>query len=115
MASSNSLNSMEQNENKVITLISKRFDINLQQNQNLNNFKSISTNNNSNTKWHIESSLYLDVSRLLLSLIYGWNLDKNLDIICLKNLKLLKPKIPICYGIISKKGKFIILFFFITF
>uniref|UniRef100_A0A915CP67 Uncharacterized protein n=1 Tax=Ditylenchus dipsaci TaxID=166011 RepID=A0A915CP67_9BILA len=55
-------------------------------------------------RWQTETGLYMDTARLLLSLLHAWNMDENLDPICLKNLKLLKPKVPICYGTISRKG-----------
>lgn len=108
MASSLVHNGMEQNENKVMSLISKSAEPLKHQNQYPNNRStSPAAGFNGNAKWHTESSLYLDAARLLLSLTHAWNLDDNLDPICLKSLKLLKPRIPICYGTISRKGKYI--------
>lgn len=108
MASSQLQNGMEQSKNKVPTLISKSSDTYLHKNQHSNNLKTLSPSSGfkANIKCHTESSLYFDVARLLLSLTHAWNLDENLDMICLKNLKLLKPKFSICYGTISRKSIF---------
>lgn len=60
-----------------------------------------STENSSQQQF---SNLYMDTARLLISLLHAWNVDENADPVCLKTLKLLKPRLPICYGAISRKG-----------
>lgn len=93
------------------TLITKKAEQHLQ-----NHLPNILNGNNPSQKagqvsgWvkssHESSSIYMDTTRLLVSLLHAWNLDENIDLICLKNLKLLKPKISISYGCISRKGKY---------
>lgn len=97
------------------TLISKKAEQHL---QNQNHLPNSPLGNNSSFiaqksgqlsgsgKLSYESpSLYMDTARLLISLLHAWNLDENVDLICLKNLKLLKPKVSITYGCISRKGE----------
>ncbi|TKR76232.1 hypothetical protein L596_017399 [Steinernema carpocapsae] len=55
-------------------------------------------------RWQSESNFYLDVARLCMSLLHGWNLDGSLDPVCLKKLKLYKPNQPLSYGNISRQG-----------
>uniref|UniRef100_A0A183UV28 WD_REPEATS_REGION domain-containing protein n=1 Tax=Toxocara canis TaxID=6265 RepID=A0A183UV28_TOXCA len=54
--------------------------------------------------WQTESNLYLDVARLCLSLLHAWTLDADLDAVCLKKLKLLKPAVPLSFGVVSRQG-----------
>lgn len=54
-------------------------------------------------KWN-ESSLYMDTAHLLVSLIHGWNMDASVDGLCSKVLRLPRPKIPLCYGVMSRRG-----------
>ncbi|VDM53829.1 unnamed protein product [Angiostrongylus costaricensis] len=54
---------------------------------------------------HFELKLYLDIARLLLSLLHGWNLDTDLDAVCLKKLGLNKPKQQLYFGNISRHGQ----------
>ena len=53
---------------------------------------------------HLEINLTLEIGQLLLSLLHGWGLDKELDKVCLSKLGLLRPRVPISYGILSKGG-----------
>uniref|UniRef100_A0A915CPE1 Uncharacterized protein n=1 Tax=Ditylenchus dipsaci TaxID=166011 RepID=A0A915CPE1_9BILA len=121
----NDQNSIE-NKPSLSTLMSKKAEQHLHQNHLPNSNNNSGTNflqsnsvspksiQSSNTtannsllmpqRWQTETGLYMDTARLLLSLLHAWNMDENLDPICLKNLKLLKPKVPICYGTISRKG-----------
>ncbi|VDN07727.1 unnamed protein product [Thelazia callipaeda] len=54
--------------------------------------------------WQTGSSLYLDVAKLCMSLLHAWTLDRDLDKICLRKLRLLKPAIPLSYGVVSRQG-----------
>uniref|UniRef100_A0A9J2PMT9 Uncharacterized protein n=1 Tax=Ascaris lumbricoides TaxID=6252 RepID=A0A9J2PMT9_ASCLU len=54
--------------------------------------------------WQTESNLYLDVAKLCLSLLHAWTLDADLDAVCLKKLKLLKPAVPLSFGVVSRQG-----------
>ncbi|KIH66999.1 WD domain, G-beta repeat protein [Ancylostoma duodenale] len=52
-----------------------------------------------------ESNLYLDIARLLLSLLHAWNLDRDLDAVCAKKLALNKPKQQLYFGNVSRHGQ----------
>ena len=77
--------------------------------------------------WQFEANLYLDVARLMLSLLHGWFLDDDLgkikhffffkkiqlsmksnfsDSVCLKRLSLCRPLHQLYFGNISRHGKF---------
>lgn len=51
-----------------------------------------------------QQSLYMDTAKLLISLLHGWDFDEEIDRACLANLKLCRPKLPICFGTVTKKG-----------
>ena len=53
---------------------------------------------------HLEINLTLEIGQILLSLLHAWGLDKDLDRVALSKLGLLKPRVPISYGIMSKGG-----------
>ncbi|KAI6240020.1 hypothetical protein M3Y99_00485600 [Aphelenchoides fujianensis] len=55
-------------------------------------------------RWQMESNLYVDTARLLISLLHAWNLDESLDGICENKLKFYKPRVPLCFGSISRRG-----------
>ncbi|WKY03000.1 hypothetical protein Q1695_016360 [Nippostrongylus brasiliensis] len=55
--------------------------------------------------WQFESNLYLDIARLLLSLLHAWNLDGDLDAVCIKKLGLSKPKRQLYFGNVSRQGQ----------
>lgn len=46
----------------------------------------------------------MEVGRLLLSLLHSWGLDWDLDEVCETQLGLLRPKVPLSYGVLSKGG-----------
>ena len=51
------------------------------------------------------SKTYISISgQVLLSLLHAWGLDKDLDKVALSKLGLLKPKVPVSYGLMSKGG-----------
>lgn len=49
-------------------------------------------------------SLTMEIAQLLLSLLHGWTLDKDLDHVCQDRLGLARPKSPACFGLISRSG-----------
>uniref|UniRef100_A0A0R3RAY5 DUF3535 domain-containing protein n=1 Tax=Brugia timori TaxID=42155 RepID=A0A0R3RAY5_9BILA len=60
--------------------------------------------------WQTGSNLYLDVTKLCMSLflLYAWNLDADLDEICLKKLRLVKPSVPLSFGVESRQGHLVV-------
>ena len=52
----------------------------------------------------MEATHVMEVGRLLLSLLHSWGLDLDLDEVCETQLGLLRPKVPLCYGVLSKGG-----------
>lgn len=54
--------------------------------------------------WQTGSNLYLDVAKLCMSLLHAWTLDADLDEVCLKKLRLIKPSTPLCFGVVSRQG-----------
>jgi outer membrane murein-binding lipoprotein Lpp len=53
---------------------------------------------------HLEINLTLEIGQLLLSLLHAWGLDKDLDIVATSKLGLLRPRVPVSFGILSKGG-----------
>ncbi|KAL3288183.1 hypothetical protein HHI36_002633 [Cryptolaemus montrouzieri] len=49
-----------------------------------------------------ETSHGMEIAQLLLSLLHSWGLDSDLDRVCQAKLGLLRPLIPISYGVLSK-------------
>uniref|UniRef100_A0A915MZD2 WD repeat-containing protein 7 n=1 Tax=Meloidogyne javanica TaxID=6303 RepID=A0A915MZD2_MELJA len=70
------------------------------------NFKQqnggISSSKNNNILLQQQPSLYLDTAKLLISLLHAWDNDESVDDIAINSLKLSRPKIPLCFGTISK-------------
>lgn len=52
----------------------------------------------------MEATHVMEVAQLLLSLIHSWGLDPHLDKVCETQLGLLRPMVPISYGVLSKGG-----------
>merc|ERR1712142_963327 len=52
----------------------------------------------------LEINLTLEIGQLLLSVLHAWGLDKDLDKVAVNKLGLLKPKLPISFGLVSKSG-----------
>lgn len=46
----------------------------------------------------------MEIAQLLLSLLHAWGLDPDLDRLCEAKLGLLRPMIPVSFGVISKGG-----------
>ncbi|XP_055688123.1 WD repeat-containing protein 7 isoform X3 [Lutzomyia longipalpis] len=52
----------------------------------------------------MEATHVMEVAQLLLSLIHSWGLDPHLDKVCETQLGLLRPMVPVSYGVLSKGG-----------
>lgn len=52
----------------------------------------------------MEATHVMEVAQLLLSLIHSWGLDPHLDKVCESQLGLLRPMIPVSFGVLSKAG-----------
>ncbi|KAH8244751.1 hypothetical protein KR038_007637 [Drosophila bunnanda] len=52
----------------------------------------------------MEVTHVMEVAQLLLSLLHSWGLDPHLDKMCETRLGLLRPIVPISYGVLSKAG-----------
>ncbi|CAH1988564.1 unnamed protein product [Acanthoscelides obtectus] len=50
----------------------------------------------------LETSHGMEIAQLLLSLLHSWGLDNDLDRVCQVKLGLLRPMVPISYGVLSK-------------
>ncbi|KAF4526132.1 hypothetical protein B566_EDAN012443 [Ephemera danica] len=50
----------------------------------------------------METNLTLEVAQLLLSLVHAWGLDPDLDRVCEGKLGLLRPLLPVSFGMLSK-------------
>uniref|UniRef100_A0A914GXQ8 WD_REPEATS_REGION domain-containing protein n=1 Tax=Globodera rostochiensis TaxID=31243 RepID=A0A914GXQ8_GLORO len=69
-----------------------------------NTIKNPSNTSLSSTFLVQQQSLYMDTAKLLISLLHGWDFDEEVDRACLNSLKLCRPKLPICFGTVTKKG-----------
>lgn len=47
----------------------------------------------------------MEIAQLLLSLLHSWGLDPDLDRVCQVKLGLLRPMVPICFGLLSKANQ----------
>lgn len=52
-------------------------------------------------------NLTMEIAQLLLSLLYAWGLDLEIDKICEVKLGLLRPMIPVSFGVVSKGGNYL--------
>ncbi|XP_055913276.1 WD repeat-containing protein 7 [Eupeodes corollae] len=52
----------------------------------------------------MEATHVMEVAQLLLSLLHSWGLDPHLDKVCESQLGLLRPMVPISFGVLSKAG-----------
>lgn len=55
-------------------------------------------------RWQLETNLFMETAKMLLSLLHAWNLKESLDEDCINKLKLQRPKVPLCFGTIGRKG-----------
>ncbi|XP_055328610.1 WD repeat-containing protein 7-like isoform X2 [Paramacrobiotus metropolitanus] len=49
-------------------------------------------------------SMAMEVAQILISLLYAWGLDHEMDKLCVEKLGMLQPKQAVNYGIMSKTG-----------
>lgn len=47
----------------------------------------------------------MEICQVLLSLIHAWGVDADVDRLCETKLGMLRPKQPVCFGLISKHGQ----------
>ncbi|XP_055385792.1 WD repeat-containing protein 7 [Condylostylus longicornis] len=70
--------------------------------------KNLETNKDNNDSKKIiskmEATHVMEVAQLLLSLLHSWGLDPHLDKVCETQLGLIRPVVPLCFGILSKGG-----------
>lgn len=51
-----------------------------------------------------EENLTMDIGQLLISCLHAWDLDSDLDQLCVSKLGLLKPLMPVSFGVLSAGG-----------
>lgn len=49
----------------------------------------------------------MEIAQLLLSLLHAWGMDSDLDRVCEGKLGLLRPMVPVSFGVLSKGGAYI--------
>lgn len=52
-----------------------------------------------------EPNATMEVAQLLLSLLHAWGMDPDLDRVCEGKLGLLRPMVPVSFGVLSKGGR----------
>ena len=53
----------------------------------------------------MEQNITMEIAQLLLSLLHAWGIDMDLDKVCEGQLGLLRPKLPVSFGVLSKGGE----------
>ncbi|XP_061726374.1 WD repeat-containing protein 7 isoform X4 [Cydia pomonella] len=46
----------------------------------------------------------MQIAQILISLLHAWGLDPDLDRVCEAKLGLLRPMVPVCFGVVSRHG-----------
>ncbi|KAJ0170185.1 hypothetical protein K1T71_014113 [Dendrolimus kikuchii] len=46
----------------------------------------------------------MEIAQILISLLHAWGLDPDLDRVCEAKLGLLRPMVPVCFGVVSRHG-----------
>ncbi|XP_013176375.1 PREDICTED: WD repeat-containing protein 7 isoform X2 [Papilio xuthus] len=46
----------------------------------------------------------MEIAQILMSLLHAWGLDPDLDRVCESKLGLLRPMVPVCFGVVSRHG-----------
>jgi hypothetical protein len=59
----------------------------------------------------LETNTTMEIAQLLLSLLHAWGMDPDLDRVCEGKLGLLRPMVPVSFGVLSKGGKTLITYF----
>ncbi|XP_021936381.1 WD repeat-containing protein 7 isoform X5 [Zootermopsis nevadensis] len=52
----------------------------------------------------LETNATMEIAQLLLSLLHAWGMDPDLDRVCEGKLGLLRPMVPVSFGVLSKGG-----------
>lgn len=52
----------------------------------------------------LENNHTMEIAQLLLSLLHAWGVDVDLDLVCESKLGLLRPMVPVSFGVLSKGG-----------
>nr|CAD7392296.1 unnamed protein product [Timema cristinae] len=52
----------------------------------------------------LETNITMEIAQLLLSLLHAWGMDPDLDRVCESKLGLLRPMVPVSFGVLSKGG-----------
>ncbi|XP_063230769.1 WD repeat-containing protein 7 isoform X3 [Bacillus rossius redtenbacheri] len=52
----------------------------------------------------LETNVTMEIAQLLLSLLHAWGIDPDLDKVCESKLGLLRPMVPVSFGVLSKGG-----------
>ena len=84
---------------KAVKELEERSGLNEEQQRNFSDENALRPNN-----LQLEINLTLEIGQLLLSVLHAWGLDKDLDKVAVNKLGLLKPKLPISFGLVSKSG-----------
>jgi hypothetical protein len=53
----------------------------------------------------VETNTTMEIAQLLLSLLHAWGMDPDLDRVCEGKLGLLRPMVPVSFGVLSKGGE----------
>jgi hypothetical protein len=53
----------------------------------------------------LETNATMEIAQLLLALLHAWGMDPDLDRVCECKLGLLRPMVPVSFGVLSKGGK----------
>jgi hypothetical protein len=53
----------------------------------------------------LETNATMEIAQLLLSLLHAWGMDPDLDRVCESKLGLLRPMVPVSFGVLSRGGK----------
>ncbi|XP_061381284.1 WD repeat-containing protein 7 isoform X3 [Danaus plexippus] len=46
----------------------------------------------------------MEIAQILISLLHAWGLDADLDRVCESKLGMLRPMVPVCFGVVSRHG-----------
>ncbi|KAL2731518.1 WD repeat-containing protein 7 isoform X1 [Vespula maculifrons] len=68
------------------------------------NSNDIAKNNLKRNGAFSEPNATMEVAQLLLSLLHAWGMDPDLDRVCEGKLGLLRPMVPVSFGVLSKGG-----------
>ncbi|XP_077293336.1 WD repeat-containing protein Rbcn-3B isoform X4 [Arctopsyche grandis] len=70
-----------------------------------NNLDAQGSGSSRRTGANVEPSHSMEIAQILLSLLHAWGLDPDLDRVCETKLGLLRPMVPVSFGVLSKGGQ----------